>query len=48
VDTALPSPDDYRPLPEAPLVTEGTYRVAPRSCVVLVSPLPGAKAQESA
>jgi glycogen operon protein len=41
VDTALPSPDDYRPLPEAPLVTEAAYRVAPRSCVVLVSPFPG-------
>jgi isoamylase len=40
VDTALPSPDDYRPLDEAPLVTEGTYCVASRSCVVLVSPLP--------
>jgi glycogen operon protein len=48
VDTALPSPDDYRPLPEAPLVTEGTYRVAPRSCVVLVSPLPGVKGEEPA
>ena len=41
VDTALPSPDDICMLEEAPLVSE-SYRVQPRSCVVLVSLLPGA------
>jgi isoamylase len=38
VDTALPSPNDICALDEAPPVT-GTYRVHPRSCVVLVSAL---------
>jgi isoamylase len=41
VDTALPSPDDICMLEEAPPVSE-SYRVQPRSCVVLVSLLPGA------
>jgi pullulanase/glycogen debranching enzyme len=41
VDTALPSPVDICMLEEAPPVSE-SYRVQPRSCVVLVSLLPGA------
>ena len=41
VDTALPSPDDICMLEEAPPVSD-SYRVQPRSCVVLVSLLPGA------
>jgi isoamylase len=41
VDTALPSPDDICMLEDAPPVSE-SYRVQPRSCVVLVSLLPGA------
>jgi glycogen operon protein len=40
IDTALPPPDDSCTLDEAPPVTDGTYRVQSRSCVVLVSPLP--------
>jgi isoamylase len=39
VDTALPSPDDCCVPDEAELVTDSTYRVQPRSCVVLVSQL---------
>jgi glycogen operon protein len=41
VDTALPSPNDICMLEEAPPVSE-SYPVQPRSCVVLVSLLPGA------
>jgi glycogen operon protein len=41
VDTALPSPDDICMLEEAPPVSD-SYRVGPRSCVVLVSRLPAA------
>jgi isoamylase len=39
VDTALPSPHDFSPLAQAPVVTDGTYQAQPRSCVVLVSQL---------
>jgi glycogen operon protein len=39
VDTALPSPDDCCVPDEAGLVTDSTYLVQPRSCVVLVSQL---------
>ena len=42
VDTALPSPDDFYHLSAAPPVTGGTYRLAPRSCVVLGATLPAA------
>ena len=41
VDTALGSPDDICMLEEAPPVSD-SYCVQPRSCVVLVSLLPGA------
>ena len=41
VDTALPSPDDICMLEDAPPVSD-SYRVQPRSCVMLVSLLPGA------
>jgi isoamylase len=39
IDTALASPDDIRPWDEAPFVGEATYRVQPRSVVVLGSAL---------
>jgi glycogen operon protein len=39
VDTALPSPDDCCAPERAGLVTDRTYQVQPRSCVVLVSQL---------
>ena len=39
VDTALPSPHDFSPLEQAPPATDSSYRVQPRSCVVLVTPL---------
>jgi glycogen operon protein len=39
VDTALASPDDLRPWPEAPAVEEGVYVVQPRSVVILALPL---------
>ena len=42
IDTALPSPDDILPWPEAPLVTEERYPVRPRSLVLLALALPGA------
>jgi isoamylase len=38
VDTALPSPNDFCAVDEAPRVTNGTYCVQPRSCAVLASP----------
>jgi glycogen operon protein len=38
VDTALPPPEDFHTLDEAPPVTGGIYRVQPRSCAVLASP----------
>jgi glycogen operon protein len=41
IDTALPSPYDICMLEDAPLVSD-SYGVRPRSCVVLVSRLPGA------
>jgi glycogen operon protein len=44
VDTALPSPDDIFMLEDAPAVSD-SYRVTPRSCVVLVSRLPAAGAR---
>jgi isoamylase len=37
VDTFLESPDDARPWHEAPLVRSPTYRVGPRSVVVLIA-----------
>jgi glycogen operon protein len=37
VDTSLESPDDARPWREAPVVRSATYRVGPRSIVVLVA-----------
>jgi glycogen operon protein len=42
VDTALASPDDFRPLEDAPLVEQNTYPVQPRSVVLLVLPLESA------
>jgi glycogen operon protein len=35
IDTALPSPDDIRPVEEAPLVGVASYAVQPRSIVLL-------------
>jgi isoamylase len=37
VDTALPSPDDFRELEAAPPVGEDRYRVEARSAVVLIA-----------
>jgi glycogen operon protein len=43
VDTALPSPDDFSPLDEAPRLAGGSYLLQPRSCAVLAAQLePGA------
>jgi glycogen operon protein len=39
VDTALPSPDDFRPWESAPFVEQATYVVQPRSVVGLMLPL---------
>ena len=39
VDTALPSPDDFRPWENAPFVEQATYVVQPRSLVGLMLPL---------
>jgi glycogen operon protein len=39
VDTALASPDDFRPWEDAPSVEQNTYFVQPRSVVMLVLPL---------
>jgi glycogen operon protein len=39
VDTALASPDDFRPWEDAPSVQQNTYFVQPRSVVMLVLPL---------
>jgi glycogen operon protein len=40
IDTALASPNDIHRWRDAPLLTEATYRVEPRSMVVLASVLP--------
>jgi glycogen operon protein len=40
LDTSLPSPEDIRPWQSAPHVAETTYRVAPRSMVLLARSLP--------
>ncbi len=37
LDTALPSPDDIRPLPEAAVITTPDYIVQPRSVVLLIA-----------
>jgi glycogen operon protein len=42
IDTALPSPEDITLWATAPLVTETTYRLQPRSTVVLARTLPAA------
>ncbi|MGB7947104.1 MAG: glycogen debranching protein GlgX [Candidatus Binatia bacterium] len=39
VDTALPSPDDFRPWESAPFVEQATYMLQPRSVVGLMLPL---------
>ena len=39
VDTALPSPDDFRPWENAPFVEQATYVVQPRSLVGLMLPI---------
>jgi isoamylase len=39
VDTALASPDDFRPWENAPFVEQPTYVVQPRSLVGLALPL---------
>ncbi|HEX6736978.1 MAG TPA: glycogen debranching enzyme, partial [Vicinamibacteria bacterium] len=39
IDTALASPDDLRPWPEAPPVEQAAYVAQPRSLVVLALPL---------
>jgi glycogen operon protein len=44
VDTALPSPEDFCALDEAPPVADGSYCVQPRSCAVLASPWAPAEA----
>jgi isoamylase len=44
VDTALPSPEDFCTLDEAPPVADGSYCVQPRSCAVLASPWAPAEA----
>jgi len=36
IDTALPSPDDFRALAEAPIIDARTYTVQPRSVAVVV------------
>ena len=40
LDTALPSPDDIRPWEQAPPLSNGSYRLQPRSVVVLLSRRP--------
>jgi glycogen operon protein len=39
IDTALASPDDFRPWEDAPSLQQNTYFVQPRSVVMLVLPL---------
>jgi glycogen operon protein len=45
IDTARPSPEDITAWVTAPLVTETTYRVQPRSVVVVARALPAAVAR---
>jgi isoamylase len=42
VDTALPSPDDFRPWEKAPFMKQAAYVVQPRSVVFFVLPLQAA------
>jgi isoamylase len=50
IDTSLESPEDFRPLAEAPLVPQAAYRVQPHSVVFLglpLQPLPDSGARTS-
>ena len=48
LDTALASPDDISAWETAPSVKDGTYLVAPRSCVLLALPIESAKPRRAA